>query len=89
MVLGDVPLLSRYREAVARIMGVIEEMKPAGAMIDTEELPGPLNFAVTRRYVNWWLSRRDAIVEAEYGATSKPEMKRSTRLLTIRIFRIS
>lgn len=61
-----------YREAVAGFMGVIEEMKPAWAMIDTEELPGPLNFAVTKEICELVAeSGSDAIVEAEYGATGQ------------------
>ncbi len=61
-----------YRRALAGFMAVVEEMKPAWAMIDTEEIPVGLNFAITREVVD--MVRRagsDAIVEAEYGATGQ------------------
>lgn len=61
-----------YREAVAGFMAVIEEMKPAWAMIDTEDLPGPLNFAVTKEICDLVsFSGSDAMVEAEYGSTGQ------------------
>lgn len=61
-----------YRQALAGFLAVIEEMRPAWAMIDTGEIPAALNFAITREVVD--MVRKagsDAIVEAEYGATGQ------------------
>jgi fructose/tagatose bisphosphate aldolase len=61
-----------YRQAVAGFMAVIEEMKPAWAMIDTGEMPVGLNFAITREVCDMVRETgSDAIVEAEYGATGQ------------------
>lgn len=61
-----------YREAVARFRALVEEMRPAWAMIDTEELPPVLNFAVTKEFCDLMTSLgSDAILEAEYGATGQ------------------
>ena len=61
-----------YRHALAGFMAVIEEMKPAWAMIDTGEIPVGLNFAVTREVVEMVREAgSDAIIEAEYGATGQ------------------
>jgi len=61
-----------YREAVAGFRAALEEMRPAWAMIDTEDLPPVLNFAVTREF-SGLLGEigSDAILEAEYGATGR------------------
>lgn len=61
-----------YREAVAGFRALVEEMRPAWAMIDTEDLPPILNFAVTKE-VSQLLTTlgSDAILEAEYGATGR------------------
>ncbi|MGE5580863.1 MAG: class II fructose-bisphosphate aldolase [Bacillota bacterium] len=61
-----------YRQALMGFMGVIEEMKPAWAMIDTGETPPVLNFAVTREVVDMVREQgSDAIIEAEFGATGQ------------------
>lgn len=61
-----------YRHAIMGFMAVIEEMKPAWAMIDTGETPPVLNFAVTREVVDMVREMgSDAIIEAEFGATGQ------------------
>ncbi len=61
-----------YRQALMGFMAVIEEMKPAWAMIDTGETPPALNFAVTREVVDMVRELgSDAIIEAEFGATGQ------------------
>ena len=61
-----------YREAVVGFTTLIEEMRPAWAMIDTEDLPPVLNFAVTKEIADLVTAlRSDAILEAEYGATGR------------------
>jgi fructose/tagatose bisphosphate aldolase len=61
-----------YREAVDGFLVALNEMKPAWAMIDTEDLPPVLNFAVTKEICDLVIaSGSDAIVEAEYGATGQ------------------
>ena len=61
-----------YRQALAGFMAVIQEMKPAWAMIDTGEIPVGLNFAITRGVVEMVREAgSDAIIEAEYGATGQ------------------
>ena len=57
---------------MARFRALVEEMRPAWAMIDTEELPPVLNFAVTKEFCDLMTSLgSDAILEAEYGATGQ------------------
>lgn len=61
-----------YRRALAGFMAVIEEMRPAWAMIDTGEIPAGLNFAITKEVCDLiHEAESDAIVEAEFGATSQ------------------
>ena len=61
-----------YAHAVAGFMVCLEEINPAWAMIDTEEMPPVLNYAVTRHVCDLAKSRRfDAILEAEYGSTGQ------------------
>lgn len=62
----------QYREAVQGFIASIRELKPAWAMIDTEELPPVLNFAVTKEICE--LAKKedpDIVLEAEYGATGQ------------------
>lgn len=62
----------QYRQALAGFMAVIEELRPAWAMIDTAEIPVGLNFAITREVVGMVRDAgSDAMVEAEYGATGQ------------------
>lgn len=61
-----------FRSAVNRFIVALKELKPAWAMIDTEDLPPILNFAVTK-YLRV-IAREvgsDAIIEAEFGATGQ------------------
>ncbi|MGI6642472.1 MAG: class II fructose-bisphosphate aldolase [Bacillota bacterium] len=61
-----------YREALEGFVTAIRELKPAWAMIDTENLPPVLNFAVTREFADAVDSLDpDIMLEAEYGATGK------------------
>lgn len=61
-----------YANAVAGFMTCLEELNPAWAMIDTEEMPPVLNYAVTRHICDLVKERGfDAILEAEYGATGQ------------------
>jgi fructose/tagatose bisphosphate aldolase len=61
-----------YRRALAGFMAVVDEMRPAWAMIDTGEMPVGLNFAITREVCEMVKDAgSDAIVEAEYGATGQ------------------
>ena len=62
----------QYRDAVEGFLISIREMKPAWAMIDTEELPPVLNFAITKEVCE--LAKKedpDIVIEAEYGATGQ------------------
>jgi len=61
-----------YLHSVAGFLTVIEEMRPAWAMIDTGEIPPALNLAVTRQ-VNDLVKANgyDTLVEAEYGAVGQ------------------
>ncbi len=71
-----------YRQALAGFMAVIEEMRPAWAMIDTGEIPVGLNFAITREVVEMMRKAgSDAIIEAEYGATGQAGAEDSYRPL--------
>lgn len=61
-----------YAHAVAGFIACLEEINPAWAMIDTEEMPPILNYAVTRHVCNLVKSRGfDTILEAEYGSTGQ------------------
>lgn len=63
---------SQYRDAVEGFLTAIRELKPAWAMIDTEELPPVLNFAITKEVCE--LAKKedpDIVLEAEYGATGQ------------------
>ena len=63
---------TQYREAVEGFLTSIRELKPAWAMIDTEELPPVLNFAITKEICA--LSKKedpDIVLEPEYGATGQ------------------
>lgn len=61
-----------YAGAVAGFMACLEELNPAWAMIDTEEMPPVLNYAVTRHVCDLVKSRGfDIILEAEYGSTGQ------------------
>ncbi|MGI6620715.1 MAG: class II fructose-bisphosphate aldolase [Bacillota bacterium] len=61
-----------YANAVAGFVACLEALKPAWAMIDTEEMPPALNYAVTRHICNLVKDRGfDAVLEAEYGATGQ------------------
>ncbi|HHW27167.1 MAG TPA: hypothetical protein GXX23_07500 [Firmicutes bacterium] len=62
----------QYREAVECFLTCIRELRPAWAMIDTENLPPVLNFAITREICQ--LAKKedpDIVLEAEYGATGQ------------------
>lgn len=61
-----------YANAVAGFMTCLEELNPAWAMIDTEDMPPGLNYAVTRHVCDLVKARGfDAILEAEYGSTGQ------------------
>lgn len=61
-----------YAGAVAGFMACLEEMNPAWAMIDTEEMPPILNYAVTRQICDLVKERGfDTVLEAEYGSTGQ------------------
>lgn len=61
-----------YANAVAGFMVCLEELNPAWAMIDTEEMPPVLNYAVTRHVCDLVKERGfDAVLEAEYGSTGQ------------------
>lgn len=61
-----------YRQALAGFTAVVEEMRPAWAMIDTGDIPAGLNFAITREVCDMVRAAgSDAMLEAEYGATGQ------------------
>ncbi len=63
---------AQYLEALEGFMTVIREFKPAWAMIDTEELPPVLNFAITKQVSDLVKGEYpDVMLEAEYGATGQ------------------
>ncbi|MGI6162573.1 MAG: class II fructose-bisphosphate aldolase [Bacillota bacterium] len=61
-----------YAQAVAGFMACLEEMSPAWAMLDTEEMPPVLNYAVTRQVCDLVKERGfNTMLEAEYGSTGQ------------------
>ncbi len=61
-----------YREALEGFVTVVKELKPAWAMIDTEDLPPVLDFAITREFCDAVNSiDPEIMLEAEYGATGQ------------------
>ncbi len=62
----------QYREAVESFLLLVKVLAPAWAMIDTEDLPPVLNFAITKEICDAASSiSPDVLVEAEYGATGQ------------------
>ncbi len=61
-----------YAQAVAGFIACLEEMSPAWAMLDTEEMPPVLNYAVTRQVCDLVKERGfNTMIEAEYGSTGQ------------------
>ncbi len=62
----------QYQEAAESFLLLIRELKPAWAMIDTEDLPPVLNLAITKQICGAASTIcPDVLIEAEYGATGQ------------------
>ena len=76
---------SEYQEFKRDFLNVVEAVKPAWGMIDTEKLPPVLDFVVTRDIsdaIKKDLGNEDVMLEAEFGATGKSGEKLEYRKLT-------
>jgi len=74
-----------YQEFKRDFLNVVEAVRPAWGMIDTEKLPPVLDFAVTREIsdaIKKDLGNEDVMIEAEFGATGKSGEKLEYRKLT-------
>lgn len=63
---------AEYRAFIRDFLAVVNTIRPAWGMIDTEKLPPVLDFVVTREVsdaVRDHLGNDDMIIEAEFGAT--------------------
>jgi len=75
---------SEYQEFKRDFLNVVEAVRPAWGMIDTEKLPPVLDFVVTREIsdaVKKDLGNEDVMLEAEFGATGKSGEKLGYRKL--------
>jgi len=75
---------SEYQEFKRDFLNVVEAVRPAWGMIDTEKLPPVLDFVVTREIsdgIKKDLGNKDVMLEAEFGATGKSGEKLGYRKL--------